>query len=292
MNSKIFLYFLLLLIFAGCNMPSEIKIPDSDKSADLFSKQFIANITEGKPNDAVRMLNPEAVTDSAKYFIATLSSNMRGAVVKNIRVVEYNFTKGVMLKKGAFSYVKIAYEYEFDKGNILFLTTLKERGDQYEMYSFNSQFLPAPLEKITEFTLAKQTTIHYFFLVMIVFVPLFVLISFIILLFTKTTVKKKIIWSLLILFISMSRFSLNWGTGEVDMQLLNFSLWGGGFGRSNLYTYWVLYFNVPIGAILFWFRRKQIRKVKFEDEEMIEDIETPIDSTYSSSTPAAASPAL
>jgi len=54
----------------------------------------------------------------------------------------------------------------------------------------------------------------------------------------------------------LPRLVFNWNTGQ-----LNFFLsigFGTGFSKPASYSPWLLYFYIPIGTIVFWFRRKSL----------------------------------
>lgn len=256
--NKYFLLLLLLTGLSGCNFPTELPVPDSAKTADSYSRTFIDKIISGQPDNAIADIDPEALNDKAKEFISNASLNINGATPKKYRVVECNYTSGVFTKSGKFTNYRLGYEYEFEKGNILFTTTIKEKDGRMSVLSFNGEFLPAPLSELTKFTLSGKSALHYIFLVFCILVPLFILTTFIFMLFMKMPVKKKVVWALLILLVSLPRFVINWGNGQLDFNLLNISILGSGFNKPTLYSAWLLSFHIPIGAIAFWIKRKSL----------------------------------
>lgn len=250
----------LLTSFLSCNFPTELPIPDNAKSADNFSRAFIDKIVAGQPDSTFNDIAPEVLDDKAKDFIYNSSRNINGARPKKYTVVEVNWTSGVFTdsKSVAFTRYRLGYEYEFEKGNILFTTTIKEQDGKFSVLSFNGEFLPAPLSVLTKFTLTGKTVLHYVFLVLCIFVPLFVLTSLVVMVLSKMTFKKKIIWALMILLFSLPRFTIDWGNGQLDFSLFNINLGGSGFSKPTLYSAWLLSFNIPLGAIIFWIKRKEL----------------------------------
>jgi len=255
---KHFLYLLLLTVLFGCNIPTELPVSDSAKPADIFSRTFIDKIISGQIESAFTDIDPEVLNDKAKEFITNLSRNINGATPKKYSVVEVNWTSGFITETGKFTNYRLGYEYEFEKGNILFTTVINEKDGKFLVTSFNGKFLPAPLSELTKFTLTGKSVLHYIFLVFCILVPLFIFTTLIAMLFSKITTKKKIIWALIILFVSLPKFLINWGNGQLDFNLLNISLLGSGFSKPTLYSAWFLSFHIPIGAILYWFKRKSL----------------------------------
>ena len=250
--------FFFLLLFTGlfsCTVPTELFVPDNAKTADSFSRAFIDKVINGQIESSFADVDTEVRNDEAKEFLTNSSNNINGAIPKKYRVVEVNYTK-----TSQYINYKLGYEYEFEEGNILFSTTIKEKDGRFTVLTFNGEFLPAPLSELTKFTLSDKSAIHYIFLVLCILVPLFILTTFIVMLFTKMTVKKKISWALLILLITFSSFVINWGSGQFDFKLLNIRLLGSSFYKPTIYSAWLLSFNIPIGAIVFWIKRKSLMK--------------------------------
>jgi len=267
--SKHFLFLFLLTGLFGCNFPTELPVPDSAKPADNFSRTFVDKIVSGQTESAFADIDPEVLNDKAKEFITNASLNIGGATPQKYRVVEVNWTSVVFTSSEKVTNYRLGYEYEFEKGNILFTTTINEKDGKFSVAAFNGEFLPAPLAELTKFTLTGKSFIHYLFLVFCVLVPLFILITLVLMIFSKMTTKKKVIWALIILLVSLPKFIINWGNGQFDFSLLNISLLGSGFNKPTLYSAWLLSFHIPIGSIMYWFKRKSLLP-----ESILEDNET------------------
>jgi len=269
---KHFLFLLLLIGLFGCNVPSELPVPDSAKTADSFSRTFIDKIISGQTESAFADIDPEVFNDKTKEFISNARLHINGATPKKYRVVEANWTSGVSIKTSKFTNYRLGYEYEFEKGNILFTTVIKEKDGKFSVTAFNLEFLPAPLSELTKFTLTGKSVLHYIFLVLCILVPLFILTTLIFMLFSKMTTKKKIIWSFIILLVSLPKFIINWSDGQFDFSLLNITLLGSGFNKPTLYSAWLLSFHIPLGAIIYWFKRKNLLpEVILEDKVTVDD---------------------
>lgn len=266
--------FLILLIAVGlygCNMPTEFPVPEKAKPADKFARDFIDKIVTGQLESAFADVEPEILNDQAKEFITNTTKNINGAKAKKYIVVEQNSTTGLTANTGEFTTYRLAYEYQFEKGFILFTTTIKQKESKFSVLAFNGQFLTAPLAELTKFSLEGKTVIHYIFLAFCIVVPLFLLTTLVFMLFSKMIIKKKLIWALIIILVTLPRFTINWGNGQLDFQLLNISLQGSSFYRPTLYSFWLLSFNLPIGAIMFWFKRRSLLTVETVNVEIDSD---------------------
>jgi len=100
--------------------------------------------------------------------------------------------------------------------------------------------------------------IHFVFLVFTIIVPLFILATLTTAVRTKFK-KRKWLWIIFILF-GLVQFSLNWTTGQIGWKLLNFQLFGAGALTASQYAPWILSFSIPVGSIIFWIKRENLKK--------------------------------
>lgn len=264
-----FIYLFLLTFIFSCSSPTELPLFDSVKPADKFSRAFIDKIIGGQLESCFADIDPKNLDNKAKEFITNASNNVKGARIKKYRIVEENVTSGFTTSSGQFSNYRLAYEYEFQSGkNILFLTSLTQRGGKFYVTDFNGQVLEAPLSELTKFNFTNKPVVSYIFLLFSILVPVFILTTLIVMLRSTIKRKKKIIWAFIILFISFPTFITNWDTGEIDFKILNFVLLGTGFGKSAIYLPWLVSFGIPIGGLLFWLKRDNLlREFEQESEE-------------------------
>jgi hypothetical protein len=257
--TRIFIYVLLLMGLSSCNFPTELPIGEKEKPADNFARHFISNVITGQLDSCFSSVSSELLNEKAKSFIINANKSIGGATVKRYRVVENTPTYMIFspIKTDKTSTYKLAYEYEFEKGNILFMTTVQERSGKFSITAFNGIFLKAPLAEITKFRLSKASPFQLLFVFFATLVPLFILVSLIVMLSSNMTTKSKLGWTFLILLANFPRFTVDGTTGQVSSQLFNITLLGSGFSRAALYYGWSVFFNLPLGAIAFWLRRKK-----------------------------------
>ena len=253
-----FILFLLVIGLFSCNIPTELSVPDGAKDADIFSRTFIDKIISGQPESAFLDVDTKILNDEAREFIATVSLSINGELPEKYRVVEAHYTS-IANTTGKITNYRLGYEYEFEGCNILFVIAIKEEAGNMTVLGFSAVFLVAPLAELTKFTLSGKPAFSYIFLILCVLVPLFIVTTFIVMLLTKMTIKKKIIWALLILLLTLPRLIINWDNGQLDFNLTSIHLVSAGFNRPTLYSAWNLSFSIPVGAILFWIKRKGLQ---------------------------------
>jgi hypothetical protein len=267
---------LLLLVFLagllGCSDPTELKVMDMAKPGDEFARGFIRTLIAGQVDSCLEEVPPEGRTDTSKNYLKTVSRNIKDANVVSIKLADQNAMFGVDSKIGKYASYNLAYEYEFDHGYYLFTIRVIKKNNRFFVVDFTGSNIQAPLSELTKFTMEYRSPAQYIFLIIVILVPLFKLVTLTIMLRSKMTKRKKIIWTLIIVLVAFPKFFMNWGNNQTDFQVLNIGFTGSGIFKPNLYSYWVLFFNFPVGAILFWARRSKLLAPTVPVEEhLLED---------------------
>lgn len=253
------LFFLLLLGLFGCNSQTELPLLDSLKPADKFARTFIDKIIAGQAESSFNNIEPSLLNDEAKEFILKTSQNLKGALIKKYSLIEQKATYGFVSSTGKSTTYRLSYEYEFtNANNILFITTVLEKDNRLTISSFDGQVLETSLKEQAKFSFFGKPIISYIFLLFAILVLCFIIYTLINMLRCQIFKKRKILWSFIILFVSLPTIIVNWNSGALDFKMLNFQLLGVGFGQASLYTPFLLSFGIPIGALLFWLKRDNL----------------------------------
>lgn len=258
--------FFFVLTIISCDLPTELPILEKAKKADIFAKSFITNITRGKVNDAINSVDNTTQYEAIKDLIITASNSLRGAKFRTYRVVESSWRSYSFSNKDDYTIYSLGYEYKYQQANVLFVFKIKEMNNVLSVANFNGKILSAPLEDLTKFDFNNKTYLHYVFILLSIIILVINIWTFIYMTYTKISIKKKILWGVLILSLSFPKILINWNSGEIDFNIFNFSLLGGvGLQKANLYSSWILSFNIPIGALLYWNKKKNIINIKIVD---------------------------
>lgn len=268
MKKTFYLLFFITLFFS-CNSPTELTIPESSKPADNFSRSFINKVIKGQLESSFSDIEPTVLNQEAKEFITNANKNISGGNLKTIKVVEYNWKTMFSTNSEKFTQYNLSYEYEyeFENKNILFRTSIVEKNNKFSVVMFNGEILPGKLSELTKFTFENKTFVHYIFLIFAILIPLFIIATLVFMLKSRITRKQKVIWSLVILFICFPKFVIDWNNGQTDFSFLNFSLLGSSYTKTTLYSAWLISFNIPIGALIYWFKRNSYLIAEIEDDE-------------------------
>ena len=158
---KHFLFLILLTGLFSCNYPTEFSVPESSQGADRFSRTFIDYIIKGQTDSCFAMIDPEQLNDKATTFVNNIIRNINGAKVLNVKVLECtpSFTKSLTVKSGygTSAMYRFAYEYQFEKGYVLFTIIISEKDNKMLINSFKKADAISVLSLITKVEMKKLT---------------------------------------------------------------------------------------------------------------------------------------
>lgn len=243
-----FLSITLIILTTSCGYHEMIGnlIPKEESN---FAKDYLQKIRDKDfdyvksylDKEIIREVSDRKISEVADYFPKgdLLSTEIVGSQVHILNSAW----------KGNFS-----FEYQFTGGWALANVVLKKVDGKISVIGFNVYQTQASQKDLNAFTLSNKTWIHYLFLAMSIIVPLFILVSTY---FCARTLmqKRKWLWIIFIL-VGISAASINWTTGQYGIQLLSFNLLGASVMASSDYSPWIISVSIPLGAIIFWFKRK------------------------------------
>jgi fatty acid hydroxylase family protein len=157
--------------------------------------------------------------------------------------------------KGSSVTTAVTFEYEFSGKWLQASVVLQDKGNGIHIAGINVIPLPNSLENTYKFTLNDKPAINYIFLAATCIVPIFILVALIVCIRTPIP-RKKWLWVIFILFGFMS-VHLNWTDSTVNINPLYFNIFGAGFMRSSPYSPVILTVSFPLGAILFFLKRRK-----------------------------------
>lgn len=147
-----------------------------------------------------------------------------------------------------------SFEYHFSTGWNLANAAYKKVDGKIEVIGLNVYQTVASQKEINKFVLSGKSVLHYFILVSAVIVPFFIIVTLIFCI--KTPIKKrKWLWVIFVLG-GIGAISINWTTAEFGYNIIQYQLFGSSVLASSEYSPWVITAGFPLGAIIFWFKRK------------------------------------
>lgn len=148
----------------------------------------------------------------------------------------------------------LSLEYEYAASWMLVTTQLQRRGDKLLLQGIHFFPRTQSLEAEHRFALEGKGALHYLVLAWAVVVPLFIVITLVVSVRTRIP-KRKWLW-LLFVAVGLVQFQFNWSNGAWNLQPVAFNLLGVGVLKSGAAAPWIFTLTLPIGAVVFWFKRK------------------------------------
>lgn len=244
--SKIIIATFILLVSACSyqDMAGEL-IP---KEESQFAMDYLHKLHARDFEHVKKYLDPSIesqVTDEnlielAKYFPSgeLLSTELIGS---QVNVVNSQW-------QGNFS-----FEYQFSGGWALANVVLKKSKDALSVIGLNVYRTRASQKQLNKFNLSGKSAIHYLVLILAITAPLFILLTMYFCIITPIP-KRKWLWVLFVL-VGVGTISINWTTGQYAIQPLSIKLFSASAMSAGPFSPWIVSASIPLGAILFWFKR-------------------------------------
>jgi hypothetical protein len=239
---------LAAFVLAGCVDQKAWIQKLAPKDDDQFARQFIESVRHAQYVEASRMLDVAVATQAGANGLSQLHAVLDHGDPINIELIGANvmFLKpwnGVSKRQ-----TNLTYQLRFKDAWVLAAFVIESSGSDRHFSGVNFQPLPTSLEYLNRFTVDNKTPIHLAFLVACIAVPLLIIVTLVVCLFSR--VRRRWLWAIFILF-GLTQFQLNWSTGQTAFQPISFLVLGASFFRAGLYAPIVFNFGVPLGAIVF-----------------------------------------
>lgn len=250
----------LTLLITSCDQKALIRkmTPDAE---DKFAREFIKNVRQGHIAEATIMTDSTIQNAQGLEGLTALSNMCKGGELKSLDVVGvYTFFSAG--SNGNRRAVNLTYQIELSTGWFAGTVQVVEKSGTKSITIARFQPISTSLDRLNAFTFSNRGFIHYLFIFLSLAVLLFNLWSLILCARTKIA-KRKWLWIVFILF-NFVTFKLNWTTGETDFAPLSFLLMGAAILKQGITAPWVLSFALPLGAITFLIRRKELMQTTAE----------------------------
>ncbi|HEX3808431.1 MAG TPA: hypothetical protein VHW02_01930 [Rhizomicrobium sp.] len=247
---KIFAIWVALAAMAlsGCD-PQQWLNSFIPKEQAAIGQRYLEDIRTRNFLPVEQRVDPTYKTPAMRATLEKMASIFPQEKPKSIKVVGSQTVTSPTQKT-----YNLTYEYEFPHGWTLAHIYFRAKGNDIQIERMDVFPLKASLEQINTFTLANKTPLQYLILALAILFPIFTIGTAIACLFTPIP-KRKWLWIVFVLlgFVSIT---LNWTTGAIGWNLISFTLFGAAY-TQQLYGPVTIQIAFPVGAILFWVRRKQ-----------------------------------
>jgi hypothetical protein len=226
--------------------------------ADTFAREYINLLRKGDFQTAITLLNPELVNPKIESNLKNVASFFGHGEPLAVEVVGCNVFSNNNIKRS-----DLTYQYQFTDSWLLASVVVKSVEGTQEILGVNVKPIPTSIQDMNALTFSGKGISNYIMMIMSMLIVLIILYALI--LCCKAKVKRKWLWVIFIL-IGVGKLSLNWTTGEIGFNPLSFhvQLFGSSLIRGGIYGPWFLTISLPLGAIIFLFKRRILKNKKVE----------------------------
>jgi len=261
MNSIKILLSSFILLVSGCNVNPFFQddLPKEDK---LFAENYIDILQSNDINKAKSFFSDD-LSNSNIEWLDTIVVIVNQEKVKNKKLVYQKIINNINPSRSILS-----YELKYSSYCLLIELTIEKINDNYKIAGLYYYPMSGTFEELTTFKISSKPFTHYLMLIISAFV--LILIVYALIVCVREPIKKKWLWIIFIL-IGITKISFVWSSGTFDFQLISFQLLGIGVMKYHPYGSWILSASIPIGAIVFIFKRKILPVPQNIDAGKIED---------------------
>jgi hypothetical protein len=260
----------LLLLLTGC-------------SQSALLEKFASPEDQALAKNCVELLQQHRFDELEKAMDPSLQGpELHNALVKMATVVPAEKPASVTLI-GAHRRIStdssggdVTFEYGFHDKWVLVGVAFKRQGSHTTVTGFHVTPQSAAYEEQNKFTLAGKSPIQYAVLALVVILPLLTLYALVVCITTKFA-GRKWPWVLFILF-GVGKFAVNWTTGECDFSQVYIQLFSASASAVPPGP-WILAVSFPLGAVLFFLRRKKLMAPAAQTNGVLVDVTAPSDAT-------------
>ncbi len=232
-----YISFALLFLVTACSMPA------ADPAREAQADRAYALVAAGDENGLAAIATDGLKANLSGDVLEQLKSFGSIKKPESARTVQWqsSFTPQS-------SVYRVVREYSYSDKVVQF-ESLMARSPQaaWQVESVHINSFSASQLALARFTITDRSPLHFLILAALVITPLFCLVTV-----GFAAFRRRWGWMILCL-LGVGQISFNWATGAIQFQALQFAVLGAGFVKGPLITdAWIMFFALPLPAILFW----------------------------------------
>jgi hypothetical protein len=240
---------LFLAFFTGCDQASLMKrwtSPEGESTA----KNFIDSLRQKKFAEAENNLFPGLQGADTHDTLVGMAAMFPEQEPQSTKVVGFQTFRDANSTTSS-----ITLEYQFPQKWLLANVVITERDGVASIAGFHVTPISNSLEDLNRFTLSGKSPLQYVVLLLAILSALFSFYALALCVRTKIE-KRKWLWLILTL-LGLGKFGIDWTSGKTIYTDFAIQLPPAG-AVLPLYSAWMFYFSLPVGAVLFLSLRKRL----------------------------------
>ncbi len=238
--------FIAFFVLGGCGIVPTSAPPDVDQAA----RSVIQLLRHNRLGELTQRMDPQYRGPSLQTGLDAAWKQFPREEPQSVVLQSWN----TRATTGAPTRYSVEYIYTFSRKALICDVVMDRMSNGLQLEGIH--VTPVDLEvnrKATAFVLTGKSPTHYAFLATTVFLPLFCFFTFIVCLFTPIP-RLKWLWALFVL-VGLGGANFNWFDGSISFDPLHATLLSAAY-IQNPFGPVILSISVPVGAFMFWFRRR------------------------------------
>ena len=239
----------LSLTLVSCSHENASKwlIPEAESE---FAKDYISKLKNRDFEYVVSKFSPELLPQVTDELLEGMANRFRPGDPVSVQIIGSEVVESNAEWTGNFT-----IEYGYESGWNVASVALRRADDGYEVFGVYVYRTEQSQSEINAFGLSAKTPLQYFVLLLAVTTAAFIIFTLVTCIRTPIP-GRKWLWVIFIVF-GVGMIQVNWTTGDPSFQILTIKLFGASAVKAGPAAPWTVSASIPLGAIMFWFRRKK-----------------------------------
>ncbi len=224
------------------------------KEEAAFAQEYLNHLRVRDFEFVLKHLHPEVRDEISEEKLLEIAAYFRDGEPVSVEVIGSQTQKFNSNWRGNFT-----FEYQFQTGwnvaNVVLARTEGKNG----VLGFHVYRTEASQREINALSLTGKSIGQVVFLLAAVAVPIFIVVT-LIFCFRTPVPKRKWLWVLFIM-VGIGVIGVNWTTGQFNVRVASLNLLGAGAFAGGPHAPWFITVGFPLGAIMFWIRRRGFLKL-------------------------------
>lgn len=225
----------------------------ADDAKEQMARRYLERLAAGEVDSLLSEIDPSLRSEATRSQLEKMRDVLPRTPPSVVNLVGYHLDSS---DRGRM--YNLTYQFGYGDKWILANAAWLERPSAPPLIEgLSASPLREPLQETNALSFRRAGPRHYLFALAGVLIPLFCLATLIASFRTRIE-RRKWLWRV---FICLGFFSLslNWTTGAISFAPFTMAVFGATAMAASIYSPWTISIALPIGAILFWFKRAQLR---------------------------------